>query len=156
MIACAHCGTAMPTPTGQASRKRYCGVHCRKAAWRERHRHDPAVPAVPSAFPDDVPTPGGHHHCPNCRQPLAIISVVIPADAAIVNPPEVLPQATQTANLKPPPGEDDVATLGNFGERQQRSPAAMTQVPSAGNAGRFDGFLSGQLVACQSRGRHPR
>ena len=131
MIACAHCGTAMPTPTGQASRKRYCGVHCRKAAWRERHRHDPvhpAVPAVPAvppvppvprAFPDDVPTPGGHHHCPNCRQPLAIISVVIPADAAIVNPPEVLPQATQTANLKPPPGEDDVATLGNFGERQQ-------------------------------------
>ena len=136
MIACAHCGTAMPTPTGQASRKRYCGVHCRKAAWRERHRHDPvhpAVPAVPSAFPDDVPTPGGHHHCPNCRQPLAIISVVIPADAAIVNPPEVLPQATQTANLKPPPGEDDVvefrtAGMGScrIGERVQQGFADLT------------------------------
>ena len=89
MIACAQCGTAMPTPTGRASRKRYCNVDCRKAAWRERHRGDvvPAVPlivprvaAVPTAFLDHVPTPGGQHRCPHCRQPLAIISVVIPAD----------------------------------------------------------------------------
>ena len=130
MIACAHCGATMATRTGRASRKRYCNVECHKAAWRQRHRDDhthdvvPAVPlavpaflAVPAAFPDDVPTPGGRHRCPHCRKPLAIISVVIPANAAVINPPEVLPQATQTANLKPPPGEDDVATLGNFGER---------------------------------------
>ena len=105
MIACAQCGTAMPTPTGRASRKRYCTVACRKAAWRERHRNDAvrdhvvplAVPAVPTALgvatavPDDVPTPGGHHRCPHCRQPLAIVSVVIPADAAHVKPPEVTP-----------------------------------------------------------------
>jgi hypothetical protein len=81
MIACAHCGSAMPTPTGRASRKRYCGVDCRKAAWRQRHRDDipdvipavalavPAVPAVPTAFPDNVRTPGGRHRCPHCRQP---------------------------------------------------------------------------------------
>jgi predicted nucleic acid-binding Zn ribbon protein len=51
MIACAQCGAAMPTPTGRASRKRFCSVDCRKAAWRERHRHNavPAVPAVPTA-----------------------------------------------------------------------------------------------------------
>jgi len=92
----------MPTPTGRAARKRFCGVDCRKAAWRDRHRHDtvpavplgvPGVPAVPTAFPDDVPTRGGQHRCPHCRQPLAIISVVIPADAAVINPPEVLPLA---------------------------------------------------------------
>ena len=133
MTTCAHCGTAMPTPTGRASRKRFCSVDCRKAAWRERHRHDdvpggihpdvvpltvPGVPAVLTAFPDDVPTPGGQHRCPHCRQPLAVISVVIPADAAVINPPEVLPPTLQTANLKPPPGEDDLATLGNFDERQ--------------------------------------
>jgi hypothetical protein len=124
MIACAHCGTAMPTPTGRASRKRYCNVDCRKAAWRERHRHDnlttaavvshivPGVLAVPTAFPDDVPTRGGQHRCPHCRQPLAIVSVVIPADAAIIRPPEVLPLATQTANLESPPGEDDLAIWG--------------------------------------------
>lgn len=88
MIACARCGTTMPTPSGRASRKRYCGDECRKAAWRERHRND-TVPAVPTPFPDDVATPGGQHRCPHCRQPLAIISVVIPADAAIVKPPEV-------------------------------------------------------------------
>jgi hypothetical protein len=129
MIACAQCGTAIPTPTGRASRKRYCNVDCRKAAWRERHRGDvvPAVPlivpgvaAVPTAFPDHVPTPGGQHRCPHCRQPLAIISVVIPADAATVRPPEAPPTAHNSANLIPPPGEDDLATLGNFDERQHR------------------------------------
>jgi hypothetical protein len=84
----------MPTPTGRAARKRYCNVECRKAAWRERHRHDSldvvphVVTAVPTAFRDDVPTRGGQHHCPHCREPLAIISVVVPADAAIVQPPE--------------------------------------------------------------------
>ncbi len=58
-------------PTGRASRKRFCDVECRKAAWRERHRHDEvghnvlplAVPAVPTAFPDNVPTSGGQYRC---------------------------------------------------------------------------------------------
>jgi hypothetical protein len=125
VIACAHCGTAMPTPTGRASRKRYCNVECRKAAWRERHRNDtesnhvvPDVLAVTTAFPDDVPNHGGQHHCPHCRQPLAIISVVIPADAATVRPPEAPLTGHNSANLNPSPGEDDLATLGNFGERQ--------------------------------------
>lgn len=121
MTVCAHCATPMPTPTGRASRKRYCDDGCRKAAWRQRHRHDdtvPAVPAVPTPFPDGVPNPTGTHRCPHCRTPLAIISVVIPADAAHINPPEVQP-LVQTATLEPPPGEDDLATLGNFGERQQ-------------------------------------
>jgi hypothetical protein len=120
----------MPTPTGRASRKRFCNDDCRKAAWRERHRDNtdrgdvvplavPAVSAVSTAFPDDVPTPGGQHRCPHCRQPLAIISVVIPADAAVVKPPEVTPLTPHTsANLNPSPGEDDLATLGNFDERQ--------------------------------------
>ena len=119
MITCGHCGTAMPTPTGRAARKRFCGVDCRKAAWRQRHRNDTvplavaavaavpgvptavpgvptavpgvptAVPGVVTAFPDDVPTPGGQHLCPHCRQPLAVISVLVPAAAAHVNTPEV-------------------------------------------------------------------
>ena len=138
MIACAQCGTAMPTPTGRASRKRYCNVACRKAAWRERHQHEssadivphavPDVLAVPTAFPDDVPIHGGQHRCPHCRQPLAIVSVVIPADAAVVKPPEVTPLTAQTtANLNPPPGEDDLATLGNFDERQQASTGQIRQ-----------------------------
>lgn len=95
MTTCAHCGTVMPTPTGRAARKRFCGIDCRKAAWRQRHRDDVvpavplAVPAVVTAFPDDVPTLGGQHRCPHCQQPLAVISVLVPAAAAHVNPPEV-------------------------------------------------------------------
>jgi hypothetical protein len=142
----------MPTPTGRASRKRYCNVECRKAAWRQRHRDDPnnadvvphnvpGVLAVSTASRDDVPVRGGQHRCPHCRQPLAIISVVIPADAAVVKPPEVLPLTTQaTANLNSPPGEDDLANLGNFDERQQagtnttRAPRRRNQAASGTHA----------------------
>jgi uncharacterized protein with PIN domain len=96
---CAHCGTAVPLPTGRQARKRYCTELCRKAAWRDRHRDTitarDIVPnvvsdsvVVPTASRDDVATPGGQHRCPHCRQPLAIISVVIPANAAIVQLPE--------------------------------------------------------------------
>lgn len=124
MIACAHCGTTMATPTGRAARKRYCSDDCRKAAWRRRHRHDDtpapaAVPAVRTASHDVVPNPNAQHHCPRCRTPLAILTVVIPADAAHINPPEV-PPLDNTTTLEPPPGEDDLATLGNFDERQHR------------------------------------
>lgn len=106
MIPCAQCGTKMPRPTGHAARRRFCSETCRKAAWRQRQRarntvanivtNDvPNAAVVPTASRDEVPTPGGQHRCPHCRQPLAIISVVIPADAAIINPPEVLPMSTQ-------------------------------------------------------------
>lgn len=85
----------------------FCNTNCRKAAWRERHREDnahntdvvsnivPGVPAVSTAFPDDVPNHGGQHRCPHCRQRLAVISVIIPADAAVIRPPEV-PALTST------------------------------------------------------------
>jgi hypothetical protein len=97
---CARCGTGMPAPTGRAARKRFCGDACRKAAWRDRHRDQPSNVVsdivlnfvrgvtVPTPSRDDVPTPGGQHRCPHCRRPLAIISVVIPADAAVVPLPE--------------------------------------------------------------------
>jgi MYND finger len=102
---CARCGRPMPAPVGRAARKRYCSTACRKAAWRDRHRDDAsddvsedvlthvvpnAVPGVVAATPsrDAVATPGSQHRCPHCRQPLAIISVVIPADAAVVSVPE--------------------------------------------------------------------
>jgi hypothetical protein len=97
---CAHCGTAMPPPTGRQARKRFCSDPCRKAAWRHRQRDHLAVRdtvpnvvpgrvIVPTASRDDLPTPGRQHRCPHCRQPLAIISVLIPASAATVHPPEV-------------------------------------------------------------------
>jgi hypothetical protein len=98
----ARCGTGIPAPTGRAARRRYCGDSCRKAAWRDRHRDDaPAdivaeiVPGVvpgtvvPTPSRDAVATPGSQHRCPHCRQPLAIISVVIPAEAAVVSVPEL-------------------------------------------------------------------
>jgi hypothetical protein len=101
LINCAQCGTLMPLPTGRRARKRYCSEPCRKAAWRERHRDDvpnprdsvpnfvPDIVSVPTASRDEAATPGGQHRCPHCRQPLAIISVIIPAGAATVHVPEV-------------------------------------------------------------------
>jgi hypothetical protein len=99
-VPCARCGTSMPAPAGRAARRRYCGESCRKAAWRDRHRDDvledvphivPNVVSdsvVPTPARDDAPTPGSQHRCPHCRQPLAIISVVIPAGAAVISVPE--------------------------------------------------------------------
>ena len=90
----------MPAPAGRTARKRFCSDSCRKAAWRDRHRDDvpddrPDIVAnvvpgviVPTPSRDDVATPGSQHRCPHCRQPLAIISVVIPAGAAVVSLPE--------------------------------------------------------------------
>jgi hypothetical protein len=90
----------MPTPTGRQARRRYCSDPCRKAAWRNRHRYDVVgrdlvtddvtdTVVVPTASRDDVATPGSQHRCPHCRQPLAIISVVIPAGAADITVPKV-------------------------------------------------------------------
>jgi hypothetical protein len=89
----------MPTPTGRASRRRYCTDACRKAAWTQRHRDHPgdrdivanvvADVVVPTASRDAVPTPAGQHRCPHCRQPLAVISVVVPAAAAHITTPEL-------------------------------------------------------------------
>jgi hypothetical protein len=101
MARCARCGTPMPAPAGRAARKRFCGDSCRKAAWRDRHRNDvlenvphvvphivPGV-VVPTPSRDDAPSPGSQHRCPHCRQPLAVISVIIPAAAAHIPTPEV-------------------------------------------------------------------
>jgi uncharacterized protein with PIN domain len=110
MTSCAHCGAPIPRPTGRQARRRYCDERCRKAAWRRRHHHDtvahvvadivpvpdnvpnivPDVVTVPTASRDAVPTPGGQHRCPHCRQPLAVISVIVPAAAAHVPTPEVI------------------------------------------------------------------
>ena len=100
MTSCAHCGTAMPTPTGRTSRRRYCGDRCRRDAWlRRRYGTPPATDIVVDDVPDSVlvatttqdavATPGGQHRCPHCRKPLAVISVIVPAAAAHIPTPEV-------------------------------------------------------------------
>lgn len=100
MISCPQCGTTMPTPTGRQARKRYCTEACRKAAWRNRHRHDPAEPdtvadtvldvvVVSTPSRDEDPTRGGQHRCPHCRRPLVVISVLVPAAGAHIPTPEV-------------------------------------------------------------------
>ena len=60
------------------------------------------------------------------RSPSCSACVVIPADAVHVRPPEVSPTTHHSANLNPPPEEDDLATLGNFDERQQGAAATST------------------------------
>jgi endogenous inhibitor of DNA gyrase (YacG/DUF329 family) len=97
---CAHCGITMPAPTGRASRRRYCGDRCRRDAWLTRRYgrqfdtdivHDDVtdVVLVPTTY-DAVATPGGQHRCPHCHQPLAVISVIVPAAAAHIPTPEVM------------------------------------------------------------------
>src|SRR5437763_4744914 len=98
---CAHCGKTMPAPSGRASRRRYCGDRCRRDAWLNRRYGTRAnadivvddaaeIVLIPTTTQDAVATPGGQHRCPHCRQPLAVISVIVPAAAAHIPTPEVM------------------------------------------------------------------
>jgi hypothetical protein len=100
-IRCAHCGTTMPAPTGRASRRRYCGDRCRRDAWLTRRYgvqpntdivHDAVgdIVVVPTNSYDAAATPSSQYSCPHCRQPLAVINVIIPAAAAHIPTPEVM------------------------------------------------------------------
>lgn len=88
--------------------RRYCSTRCRAAAYRHRRRlrdldtADGAANGVTNAVPTNavttnavpaqnaVPAANGVQHCPHCRQPLAVIAVVVPADAAHIRIPEVI------------------------------------------------------------------
>ena len=101
---CLGCGTTITVTTRNPNR-RYCSPRCRKAAWqahrRANHRvgddvangvtHDvdDVVDVVHprNGLPHAVPAANGVARCPHCRQELAVVAVVIPADAAHVQPP---------------------------------------------------------------------
>jgi hypothetical protein len=90
----------MPTPTGRRARQRYCCTACRHAAYRRRHQHAKrdlvadlvadSVVAVTSSR-DAVPAVNRPQTCPHCGQQLAVIAVVVPATAAHIYAPEVIP-----------------------------------------------------------------
>ena len=98
---CATCGTAITVTTRNPNR-RYCSPRCRAADWHARNRSTggDASLTAPTTFvtafnpattvPDAVQAANGVTQCPHCRQELAIIAVVIPADAAHVQTPEVI------------------------------------------------------------------
>ena len=100
---CLGCGTTITVTTRNPNR-RYCSPRCRKAAWQARHRvnhrvgvdvanavtHDVGdvldVVDLRNSLPHAVPAANGVARCPHCRQELAVVAVVIPADAAHVRP----------------------------------------------------------------------
>lgn len=112
MTSCAHCGQPI-TITHRNPNRRYCSPRCRVADWHARHDRphrapsaENAVPnggttnAVPGVVPEPnavpngangVPAANGEQRCPHCHQPLAIISVIVPAAAAHIPTPEVIP-----------------------------------------------------------------
>lgn len=98
---CRGCGTTFTVTTRNPNR-RYCSPRCRKAAWqahrRANHRvgddvangvtHDVLDVVHPrNGLPHAVPAANGVARCPHCCQELAVIAVVIPADAAHIQPP---------------------------------------------------------------------
>ena len=115
---CATC-TAPITVTRRNPNRRYCSPRCRVADWHRRHDRphpDHAVPATgnevpggvpngvanvvpepatttyatpPNGVPDGSNTANGEQRCPHCRQPIAVIAVLVPPTAAHVRTPEV-------------------------------------------------------------------
>lgn len=100
---CLGCGTTITVTTRNPNR-RYCSPRCRKAAWHARRRanhrvgddvandvtHDVHDVLDVVHLPHAVPAANGVARCPHCRQKLAVVAVVIPADAAHVQPREVI------------------------------------------------------------------
>lgn len=101
---CLGCGTPITVTTRNPNR-RFCSPRCRKAAWQARRRTkhrvgDDVANAVTrdvDGVADVVHSSNGVRHavaaangvtrCPHCRQELAVVAVVIPADAAHVQTP---------------------------------------------------------------------
>jgi hypothetical protein len=98
---CVTCGTAITVTTRNPNR-RYCSARCRSADWHARNRgttngvandvvNDVAdVVHTRNDLSDAVRAANGNTRCPHCRCELAVIAVVIPADAAHVQTPEVI------------------------------------------------------------------
>ena len=89
---CLGCGTTITVTTRNPNR-RYCSPRCRKAVWQARtHNVDDVLDVVHprNGLPHAVAAANGVARCPHCRQELAVVAVVIPADAAHVQPREVI------------------------------------------------------------------
>ena len=95
---CVTCGSPITVTTRNPNR-RFCSPRCRAAEWHARNRTNDVVNGANDAAdavhtPDDVHkavrAANGTARCPHCRHELAVIAVVIPADAAHVQTPEVI------------------------------------------------------------------
>ena len=88
---CVTCGSPITVTTRNPNR-RFCSPRCRVADWHAHHRRNVVADAVRarSDVPNAVPAANGVTKCPHCRHDLAVIAVVIPADAAHVSTPEVI------------------------------------------------------------------
>jgi len=84
---CVTCGSPITVTTRNPNR-RFCSPRCRVADWHAHHRRN--VVRARSDVPNAVPAANGVTKCPHCRHDLAVIAVVIPADAAHVSTPEVI------------------------------------------------------------------
>ena len=88
---CATCGSRITVTTRNPNR-RFCSSRCRVADWHAHHRRNVVANAVHtcSEVPKAVPAANGVTKWPHCRHDLAVVAVVIPADAARVSTPEVI------------------------------------------------------------------
>jgi endogenous inhibitor of DNA gyrase (YacG/DUF329 family) len=95
---CVTCANPITVTTRNPNR-RFCSPRCRVADWHAHHRRNVVANSVNDVanvvrtrtdVPNAVPAANGVTKCPHCRRDLAVIAVVIPADAAHVSPPEVI------------------------------------------------------------------
>lgn len=100
MTSCAHCHQPI-TVTSRNPNRRFCSPRCRVADWharqRQTHQSDQPTNTGPNAVTNlvrndvtnAVPAANGVQRCPHCRQPIAVISVLVPEAAAHIATPEV-------------------------------------------------------------------
>ena len=92
MSSCLHCHQPI-TVTSRNPNRRFCSPRCRVADWHVRQRQtrdgEPPTDTVRDDVTNAVPAANGVQRCPHCRQPIAVISVLVPEAAAHIATPEV-------------------------------------------------------------------
>ena len=96
---CVTCASPITVTTRNPNR-RFCSPRCRAADWHARNRNQRRCQRrqrrcrrrshARNDVHNAVRAANGVARCPHCRHELAVIAVVIPADAAHVQTPEVI------------------------------------------------------------------
>ena len=108
---CPTCGEQVTVTTRNPNR-RYCNPRCKALGWRRRanglpENGEPPNDVANRANPVNAVANGDStravQSCPHCRQPISLITLIVPPAAAFVTVPDPPTTSTRQPATTPPP-----------------------------------------------------
>jgi len=108
---CPTCGEQVTVTTRNPNR-RYCSPRCKALGWRRRanglpENGEPPNDVANRANPVNAVANGDStravQSCPHCRQPISLITLIVPPAAAFVTVPDPPATSTRQPATTPPP-----------------------------------------------------